>query len=58
MKNQIDFLVEFADKVERRNKRNTKRREAKGGKGKSPGVGDKSKTQETNKSLSISQKFD
>ena len=30
MKNQIDFLVEFADKVERRNKRNTKRREAKG----------------------------
>jgi ATP adenylyltransferase/5',5'''-P-1,P-4-tetraphosphate phosphorylase II len=29
MKNQIDFLVEFAEKVERRNKRNMKRREAK-----------------------------
>jgi ATP adenylyltransferase/5',5'''-P-1,P-4-tetraphosphate phosphorylase II len=29
MKDQIDFLVEFADKIERRNKRNAKRRDAK-----------------------------
>jgi hypothetical protein len=31
MRVQINFLVEFADKIERRNKRNIKRRAAKGG---------------------------
>ena len=38
MKNQINFLVEFADKIERRNKRNMKKRVAKDGTDKDKGA--------------------